>query len=67
MAENKKQFLVPKGFFHNFLVFNIQWPQLMGEYKGTSCAAGYRLKDGTPLNISEKDQKWQGITDTFKF
>ena len=23
--------------------------------------------DGVPLNLSEKDQKWLGIKDTFKF
>ena len=45
----------------------IQWPQLCGEYKGTPSAEGYHLKDGTPLNLSEKDQKWQGFKDTFKF
>ena len=27
----------------------------------------YTLADGTPLNLSEKDQKWKGLSDTFKF
>lgn len=28
---------------------------------------GYTLKDGTALNLSDKDQKWLGLKDTFKF
>ena len=28
---------------------------------------GYTLEDGIPLNLSDKDQKWLGIKDTFKF
>ena len=94
--ENKKQFLIPKGFAHGFLVLTdiaefcykcddfyhandegglawndpeigIEWPELVGEYKGTPSAEGYTLTDGTPLNLSDKDQKWMGFKDTFKF
>lgn len=94
--ENKKQFLIPKGFAHGFLVLTdiaefcykcddfyhandegglawndpeigIEWPELVGEYKGTPSAEGYTLTDGTPLNLSDKDQKWKGFKDTFKF
>jgi len=94
--ENKKPFLIPKGFAHGFLVLSdtaefcykcddfyhandegglawndpeigIEWPHLTGEYRGTASAEGYALEDGTPLNLSEKDQKWDGIKDTFKF
>lgn len=45
----------------------IRWPKLVGEYKGTPSAEGYTLEDGTSLNLSEKDQKWLGLKDTFKF
>ena len=30
-------------------------------------AEGYTLEDGTALNLSDKDQKWLGLKDTFKF
>ena len=94
--ENKKQFYIPQGFAHGFLVLTdiaefcykctdfyhpgdegglawndpaigIEWPQLVGEYKGTASAEGYQLEDGTPLKLSEKDQKWFGIADTFAY
>ena len=35
--------------------------------QGTASAAGYALDDGTPLNLSDKEQKWAGLKDTFKF
>ena len=45
----------------------IEWPHVVGTYQGSSSAAGYALDDGTPLNLSDKDQKWLGIKETFKF
>mgnify|MGYP004474008379 CR=1 FL=1 len=94
--ENKKQFLIPRGFAHGFLVLSdvaefcykcddfyhandeggmawndpeigIQWPEVVGEYFGSADASGYTLSDDTTLNLSEKDQKWLGIAETFKF
>ena len=94
--ENKKQFLIPKGFAHGFLVLSdiaefcykcddfwhpndeggmawndpeigIEWSELVGKYNGTASAEGYTLEDGTKLNLSDKDQKWLGFKDTFKF
>lgn len=46
---------------------SIEWSELVGEYDRTASAEGYALKDGTKLNLSEKDQKWVGVMDTFKF
>lgn len=39
----------------------IVWPQVVGEYAGSASAAGYALEDGTPLNLSEKDQRWAAL------
>lgn len=44
----------------------IEWPGVVGEYKGIPNPEGYTL-DGLPLSLSEKDQKWAGLKDTFKF
>lgn len=94
--ENKKQFLIPKGFAHGFLVLTdvaefcykcddfyhpndegglawndpeigIEWPELVGKYNGSASANGYTLSDGTKLNLSDKDQKWDTLKNTFKF
>lgn len=55
------------GLAWNDPEIGIMWPQLLGEYHGTASAEEYCLEDGTPLNLSEKDQKWLGLKDTFKF
>ncbi len=95
-AENKKQFFVPEGFAHGFLVLSdiaefcykctdfyrpedegglawndpkigIAWPKVSGDYPGSASAEGYRMDDGTPLNMSAKDQVMAGIGETFHF
>lgn len=55
------------GLAWNDPEIGIQWPNLKGSYNdGTASAEGYTV-DGTPLNLSEKDQKWLGLKETFKF
>ena len=55
------------GLAWNDPKIGIQWPHLVGSYPGTPSAAGYALDDGTPLNISEKDQQWEVLERTFHF
>ncbi|MBO5355492.1 MAG: dTDP-4-dehydrorhamnose 3,5-epimerase [Clostridia bacterium] len=55
------------GLAWNDPTIGIKWPELVGEYQGDANAAGYTLADGTPLNLSEKDQKWLRLSDTFAF
>ena len=45
----------------------ILWPGVQGPYPGSASAEGYCLSDGTPLNLSDKDQKWAGIKEGFHF
>lgn len=94
--ENHKQFYIPEGFAHGFLVLSdyaefcykctdfyhpedegglawndpsigIQWPHLSGTYQGSAGAGDYHLDDGTPLNLSDKDTKWDVLSNTFHF
>ena len=55
------------GLAWNDPAIGINWPELTGDYQGTASAEGYAMADGTPLNLSEKDQKWLGLKDTFHF
>lgn len=55
------------GLAWNDPTIGIEWPELTGEYNGTPGAEGYVLADGTPLNLSDKDQKWACLADTFRF
>ena len=49
------------GLAWNDPTIGIEWPEIIGEYQGSASAEGYSLPDGTPLNISDKDQKWRSI------
>lgn len=55
------------GLAWNDPAIGIEWPELTGSYPGNAGAEGYALSDGTPLNLSDKDQKWLGLKDTFAF
>lgn len=54
------------GMAWNDPEIGIVWSKLDGEYRGTASSGGYTV-DGVALNLSDKDQKWLGIKDTFKF
>ena len=78
--ENKKQFYIPEGFAHGFLVLS---DEAEFAYKCTDfyhpgdegglawndpeIGVEWPVEDGMELIISEKDQKWGGFKDTFKF
>ena len=49
------------GLAWNDPSIGIDWPELNGKYNGTASSEGYSLADGTPLNLSEKDQKWKTL------
>lgn len=49
------------GLAWNDPEIGIVWPEVVGTYCGSASSEGYCLKDGTCLNLSEKDQKWSGI------
>ena len=54
------------GLAWNDPEIGIEWPKVEGAYQGTASAEGYSV-DGVALNLSDKDQKWLGLKDTFKF
>lgn len=54
------------GLAWNDPEIGIEWPGVKGEYKGTANAEAFSF-DGLALNLSDKDQKWHGLKDTFKF
>ena len=49
------------GLAWNDPKIGVEWPEIIGKYQGFAKAEGYSLSDGTPLNISEKDQKWNNL------
>ncbi len=46
------------GLAWNDPAIGIEWPEVIGKYSGNASAEGYTLADGTPLKLSDKDQKW---------
>ena len=52
------------GLAWNDPEIGIVWPEVEGTYDGTANAGNYRLGDGTPLVMSDKDQKWSGLAGT---
>ena len=79
-AENMKQFYIPEGFAHGFLVLSDEAESCYkctdfyhpGDEGGLSwndpeIGVEWPLEEGVDLIISEKDQKWKGLKDTFKF
>lgn len=51
------------GLAWNDSEIGIEWPEVKGTYCGNASAQGYTLVDGTPLTLSDKDQKWGSIRD----
>jgi dTDP-4-dehydrorhamnose 3,5-epimerase len=49
------------GLAWNDPTVGIVWPGIVGAYRGSASTDGYALADGTPLTVSEKDQKWKGL------
>ena len=79
-AENMKQFYIPEGFAHGFLVLSDEaefcykctdfyHPGDEGglAWNDPEIGVEWPLEEGVDLVISEKDQKWKGLKDTFKF
>ena len=44
------------GIAWNDPAIGVEWPEVVGRYRGTAGAEGYTLLDGTPLTLSQKDQ-----------
>lgn len=54
------------GLAWNDPAIGIEWPEIVGTYAGSASHAGYTMKDGTPLTMAEKDEKWLGLSDCYK-
>ncbi len=54
------------GLAWNDPKIGIKWPKVTGVYNGNASSEGYSI-DGLPLKLSDKDQIWLGLEDTFKF
>lgn len=78
--ENKKQFYIPEGFAHGFLVLSdvAEFTYKCTDFYHPGDEGGviwndpdigidWPLQEGVDLIISDKDKKWQGFKETFKF
>ncbi len=78
--ENMKQFYIPEGFAHGFLVLSdvaefcykctdFYHPGDEGGLLWNDKEIGVKwpLEEGVDLIISEKDKKWKGLSETFHF
>ncbi len=52
------------GFAWNDPDIGVCWPGVTGVYPGAASADGYTLPDGTPLKLSEKDQRLLPLKQT---
>ena len=79
-AENKKQFYIPEGFAHGFLVLSdvAEFAYKCTDFYHPGDEGGvlwsdpdigidWPITDDMNLIISEKDHKWGSLKDTFKF
>lgn len=55
------------GLAWNDPSIGIVWPEVHGTYNGTAIAKNYIMDSGTKLILSDKDQKWLTLKETFKF
>ena len=76
-AENKKQFFIPKGFAHGFLVLSdyaefcykctdFYHPNDEGGiyYADKEIGIDWPIPEGMELIMSDKDTKWKGLSET---
>ena len=54
------------GIAWNDPEIGIEWPGLKGIYHGSASADGYTLTDDTMLILSDKDQMWDRLKETFR-
>lgn len=79
-AKNKKQFYIPEGFAHGFLVLSDEaefaykctdfyHPGDEGGvlYNDPDIGIEWPIEEGMELILSEKDKNWKGLKETFKF
>ena len=55
------------GLAWNDPEIGIVWPELSGNYRGNAGSAGYHMEDGSPLILSEKDELWLPLKESFTF